>query len=881
MKNYIKAYWQMVKPGKLLGLLGYMLLLQWQIGQAQPRTSETTQDSIKITQLNQQFALAIQKKQYEQAASYGEAALKSAEKNLYVQGKIKTLLLFGKLYTYTHKISEALMHYLQAESLCQNFNAQILLVNVYDHLGYFYQQQHLHQKAVQYFRQAYKIRQKKRFQQQLATNVKNIASSYFILEDYTQAYVFNEKLLGIYRKVRNKKEELRVLEQLALITSFTGSYNKAIGYNLTLLKHYQKTNNLLKVSGIYNDLGFLYQRKQDTQKAITYFSLSSGLIQQKKRPSSDEKRTTLFINTGVAYTNLEAFSKAKKYFKQAAKAAENKPVKQAEIYNYLGANYYLGGNNTQALTEIEKAISIAQPKRAWNVLLTSYDLLSRIHQAEGSKKRALEYAGKYKKLQRQLQRSKQQKRTNITNNSKLMERQETRIKRLLAEQRQLKELKDVQEKQKKDLALKDNLVQLQKKELALLKKEKELDQSNAQRVLLEKVRQEQVLLINEGKLREANLAKEKTLTALQLERQEAEKKLQEKENQKKMALLQKEKKIQEQKIQRQKEKAKYAIGIIILIVGILGLVLSLLLITNKNRRRLKKQKNQIEEKNAEIVSQNEELYQQQEEIMTQRDNIEEKNQLLHRQHHHIQQSIKAALAIQESILPDHYKISALLPENFILYRPKDVVSGDFYWLEKIGQKTALAAVDCTGHGVPGAFMSVIGNNLLNHIIQVQKLTEPQDILAALNVGIEKSLRQKEKGYKNGMDLALIVWEDNNTAINLTFAGAKRCVYYFKKGQKTLHKINASRYSVGIENPTFEQESFVLEKGDTLYLNSDGYIDQNNIKRKKVGTKKFEKLLSDAQDLSIPEQKKLLDQTLNDHMKGVEQRDDILVIGLKF
>jgi serine phosphatase RsbU (regulator of sigma subunit) len=452
---------------------------------------------------------------------------------------------------------------------------------------------------------------------------------------------------------------------------------------------------------------------------------------------------------------------------------------------------------------------------------------------------------------------------------------------VLAEKRQLKEMKDIQEKQRKDLALKNNLVALQQKELALLKKAKELNQANAQRILLDKVRQEQALLISKGKLREANLAKAKTLATLEVERKEAEKRLQEKENQKHVALLNKEKKLQQQQIKQQKEKARYAIGIVILVVSILGLVLALLFVSNKNRQKLKKQKVQIEEQNSEIISQNEELQQQQEEIVAQRDNIEEKNKLLGRQNHHIQQSIKAALTIQDAILPEDDKIAELVPDNFILYRPKDVVSGDFYWGEKLGNKHILAAVDCTGHGVPGAFMSMIGSNLLNRIVLEQKVSEPKDILSQLNQEIEKVLRQKEKGYKNGMDLAIIVWEKEGEKTKLTFGGAKRHMYCFKNGDNTIQKVNASRYSIGYANPVFEQKSFVFEQGDTLYLSSDGYVDQNNVKRKKFGSRRFEAMLSENQHLPMPEQKVVISRSLDEFMGGVEQRDDILVIGVKF
>lgn len=899
--NPENTYRHYIKFVKLFVCL--LLLFNVNVLLAQPgNTQKAVQDSSQIISLNQQFNQAIQQGDYNQAEKYGQQALTLSEKYPYIPGKIKTLWLFGNLYNRTNKISEALTYYLQAESLCQSFNFQRSLIKVYDQLGALYQQQGLHQKSLQYFLQAYSFRQKKNNNSGLENNLRYIAKDYFTLKNYVQADAFYTKLSALYRKKRQKQKEISVLEELALIALLTKNYTQGIKHLLTLLKHHQQQKNVARVSGVYNDLGFLYQRKKDNQTAISYFNLSSELIEKNKLPISEVNQTTLFVNTGVAYTHLRSFNKAKRYFKRALKATQGQDIKQAEIYNYLATSHYLGGNNSQALIELEKAINIAAPKKAWTVLLTSYEILALVHTLEGNKRKAQEFQTKAKDVSSQIATNESQAQQNTAYNLKLMERQETRIKGILAEKRKLKELKDVQEKQRKDLALKDNVLKLQQKELALLKKAKELDQANSQRFLLEKVRQEQALLISQGKLREANLEKAKTLAAFELQRKEAEKKLAQKENQKKLALLEKERKLQEQQIQQQKEKARYATGIIILVVGILGLVLAILFVINRNRHKLKKQKlmieeknteitsqnkelkeqkMMIEEKNSEIISQNEELYQQQEEITSQRDNIEKKNKLLHDQNIHIHQSIKAALTIQEAIIPTVERMNTMLPEHFVLFRPKDIVSGDFYWLEPIDNQIALAAIDCTGHGVQGAFMSLIGYNLLNNIVRQQKIREPQAILAALNTGLEKSLLQKEKGYKNGMDMALITWETNGSQVNLTFAGAKRHIYYFKKGEQTIHKVAPSRFSIGMENPTFQKEHLTLTKGDTLYLSSDGYVDQNDVKRKKLGKRQLEKILCECQNVSLAEQKKILEQALDKHMTGVEQRDDILIIGLRF
>jgi serine phosphatase RsbU (regulator of sigma subunit)/tetratricopeptide (TPR) repeat protein len=876
--NYDNKHQQVIKRTLLLWC--FLLFTINQI-QGQANTQDKTKDSLKVLQLNKEFETAIQQKKYNQAIGLGKNSLQIAEKQLFVNGKVKCLTLFGQLYAATNKTSEALTYFLRAESFAQSFNAETQLINIYDNLGAFYQSLNLFKKALQYLKQAHELRKKNNYLIGLDKNLENIALCHSILEQYTSTEVFYEKLVGLYRKQRRQVDVIKTIEKLALTTSVSKQYNKAIKHNLTLLNYYKKKKDIGMVSNIYNNLGFLYQRKDDAQTAINYFGLSSEISRKKSQPIPEDQRIMLLINTGVAYTNIESFSRAKKTFQQAAQLAQNDPLKQAEIHNYAGTNYYLSGNNFQALNEVEQAIAIARPKEAWNILLTSYQLLALIHKEERNNKKRQEFEIRYLALKRKLKKEEADRKKNSSYNLALMDQQENRIKNVLAQERQYKELKDKEAQQKRDLELKNNLVKLQTNELALIKKERELDAANYQRAQLDKVRQEQALQISEGKLREAKLAAEKSNAALALEREKAAKKLREERNRRKVAELERQKQNQKKELELQKARQKYAIGIIILIAAILGLVTWVLIVTRRNKRELQKQKVKIEDQNGEIISQNEELYQQQEEIMAQRDAIEQKNTLLSNQNLHIQQSIQAALTIQDAIAPNPQKTSDLLGQHFILYRPKDIVSGDFYWVEKVGNRTFVAAVDCTGHGVPGAFMSMIGNNLLNQILQLQKIHDPDKILTMLNTEVETVLRQKEKGYRNGMDMVLASWEEGKPPIELVFCGAKRPLYHYKKATDEMLRIKGSRYSIGYKDPNFESQTITVEEGDSIYLSSDGFVDQNNVARKKFGYKQFETLLHDCQKYPMEKQLEVIEESLDNHMGGAEQRDDILLIGVRF
>ncbi|WP_157558662.1 SpoIIE family protein phosphatase [Microscilla marina] len=297
-----------------------------------------------------------------------------------------------------------------------------------------------------------------------------------------------------------------------------------------------------------------------------------------------------------------------------------------------------------------------------------------------------------------------------------------------------------------------------------------------------------------------------------------------------------------------------------------------------------KQKEEIYEQNKELLQQSEELQQQSEEIMAQRDAIEESHKTLNERNYQITQSIKSAETIQAAILPFADRLQALIGEHFVIFRPRDVVSGDFYYIEQVGNVTIAAAIDCTGHGVPGAFMSLIGYALLNDIIYAQQKTNPAQILETLRQELRNALKQEQTGKQHGMDVAMVTIEpQNNTSIQVHFAGAKRPLWYTTPEDDKIQVIKGSNVSIGIdyvEGRAITSQQLLLEKGSILYLSSDGFADQNNQDRKKFGTRSLKTLLAQNKSLALPQQQSLLEQALDEFMQGTEQRDDILLIGIK-
>ncbi|NJK82623.1 MAG: serine/threonine-protein phosphatase [Saprospiraceae bacterium] len=193
----------------------------------------------------------------------------------------------------------------------------------------------------------------------------------------------------------------------------------------------------------------------------------------------------------------------------------------------------------------------------------------------------------------------------------------------------------------------------------------------------------------------------------------------------------------------------------------------------------------------------------------------------------------------------------------------------------------MVVADCTGHGVPGAFMTLIGVNLLDKIIKVDKILRPDLILNALHIEVSSSLKQTVSASNNGMDMVVFVLDKTEGHLRLSFAGAKNNLFIWSNDE--LIELKGIRKSIGgfqSEDKVFEFQEIQLQKGDLIYLGSDGFEDQNNDKRKKLGRKIIKSTIQQYHHLALSQQKEIFENILNEHMRGSSQRDDILWMGLK-
>ncbi len=270
------------------------------------------------------------------------------------------------------------------------------------------------------------------------------------------------------------------------------------------------------------------------------------------------------------------------------------------------------------------------------------------------------------------------------------------------------------------------------------------------------------------------------------------------------------------------------------------------------------------------------------EVVLQKEEIEHQSEKLEELYKDITASIRYAKRLQDSILPQDRYIKKILPNSFVLFKPKDIVSGDFYWIQEIENKVVFSAVDCTGHGVPGAFMSLIGANSLTRIVSENKVTKPAVILDELNRLSSEALNKSEQGneVRDGMDAALCTL--NKETLVLQYAGANNPLYLVR-GNEVI-QIKADKFAIAgfvPDTKNYTNHEIQLEKGDVIYLFSDGYADQfGGEKGKKFMYKRFRNLLLQIKDKAPAEQKQILNETLEDWRGVHEQVDDILVIGVQ-
>ncbi|MFW5886595.1 MAG: PP2C family protein-serine/threonine phosphatase, partial [Bacteroidota bacterium] len=346
----------------------------------------------------------------------------------------------------------------------------------------------------------------------------------------------------------------------------------------------------------------------------------------------------------------------------------------------------------------------------------------------------------------------------------------------------------------------------------------------------------------------------------------------------KIDLLNKENQLKELKLKEEKARRKNQAIILQSTVGIVMLLILIALILILGIRQKQRANRLLDRQNQEIKAQQE---------------------IIRDRNRKILQSINYAKKIQKAILPAGESFKEYFPESFVFFEPRDVVSGDFYWFSDANIKSVISkdilspnenskkvyivsAIDCTGHGVPGAFMSMVGYNIMQNIIS-KGIISPEKILTVLNTGVKNLLKQDQTDLRDGMDMALCVVKEDEGIVE--FAGAKNPLVYFVDGQ--MNVIKGDKMPIGgflqnlYKNKEFTKHTIKITKPTTFYLYSDGFQDQvGGEKGRKFLSTKFREFLAEIHQKPMAEQKEIIGETLENWKGNYSQDDDILIMGFR-
>lgn len=709
------------------------------------------------------------------------------------------------------------------------------------------------QKAAQYYEQEFLLcKDENNNKPALASEM--AGNSYYNLKSDSLSSIWYAKAVSYYESAEDSGSALRCREMLCQVYTRLGNYESASKAYSELAEIYAGNNDFKNLASVYNQAGFLQFRKKDIEGALTSFTKAIELSEKGGR--DDFFLTDAWSNKAVCLQNLSmetemlsSFMKALDYAKSSGRIDE-----AARIQRIMAAIYFKNGDNYHAEVYCLDCIRSAKASGNFDVLQLCYWDYSVVLEKGNDFINANEYYKKYLSLRDSLIVESRLKEKELEARSARYEGLEQRIKDEIAtEEIQSLIIKNL----RADSLDRENKISLliQQQELENLENARLMDSLALERGKLELNRKEQDINLLQWQ------QKNDSLTILQ---QESEANLLKTENQ----LLEDQKKQEEERAQKARQIRNMAIGLGVLMGLVAVMILFGLISSRKKNQKLAESKLQIEKINSDLEQKNAE-------VIRQKDIIEQKNQS-------ITDSIQYASRIQTAVLPPEDFLNEWGLENFILFMPKDIVSGDFYWGVRKNDKAIIAAADCTGHGVPGAFMSMLGHAFLEEIVNTREIVDAASILNILRDEIINTLRQKGTTgeARDGMDISLIILDLKEG--KLDYAGANNPLYLIRDGKLT--KYLADRMPIGIHFISFTpftNKSIDIRKGDCIYMFSDGYADQfGGPKGKKFMYKPFQDLVLKNHTKPLNLQKEILKATFEKWKGDREQVDDLMVIGLQ-
>ena len=681
----------------------------------------------------------------------------------------------------------------------------------------------------------------------------NIATVYYYQNLYKQAINYYLKSAELKKILNDKKGLSRCYNNIGLAYQSHGTSDKAISYYLKSLTIDEELGDKEGIAICYNNIGLIYQEQGSSDKALSYYLKARNINEENNYESG---LSDCYTNIGIIYFEKEEFDKTISYFLKALKI--NKEVgDEKEIsasYNNLAIIYQNQKDYDKAISYYLKSLKIDKKygdKHGISLLYGNIAVLNItiVDSTHLSEKEEIDYLNKVVYYAK--------KSYKIATEIDVLPLQQEASFTLMNAYTKSGDYEKAVKFAKINMTVKDSMFNDEKtKELANIEAKYKYDKKK----IIDDVNTEKIIAI-------------------------------EKEQQEKQKII------------------SFSIaGVLVLVVLFLIFVFIRLRITRRQKKKIEIQKQEISGKNSELSFLVEEVTSQRDEISTQRDTVLDQKNLIEKINFEVSQSINYAMRLQQSILPEKDFLSNHLSEYLLLFIPKDKVSGDFYWWTHINNHTIITAADSTGHGVPGAFMSILGISFLREIVSNKHITTSGMVLNELRKEMIKMLRQKgEIGeQKDGMDMALI--SINHETNRLQYSGANNPLYLVKHSSNSkfnddifisvnksikLYEIESSNYKlfeikadkmpIAIYNimDDFTTTEIQLSKGDQLYMFSDGFVDQfGGPKGKKFKHQMFKDLLLKNAHKPMKDQQNVLNNTYQNWKGDLEQVDDVIILGVK-
>jgi len=692
---------------------------------------------------------------------------------------------------------------------------------------------------------------------------------------------FGQQAVMLARSQNDKKTEADFLYSISKVYKTISLYDSALTYLEKSRVIRKAIKDTLGLSKSLNEIGSVYDNLDDYNTSISYYYQALAL----KKKLKDERGygITLF-NLGNSYKSKGDHKKAMNSYMQAREIFEkvNHEIGLAACLNSIGIIHKEWGNYDEALEYYNKAIELSVKLSYYPGMIDTYNNTGKLYADRQQYDVALNNFQKSLDISTKITDKKNE--ANALNNIGLIyndredyKKAETYFNKAL-QLAKSNELKDIEVKILYGVGYSLTYRGKCKEALPILLESLE----KAEKIDLFQFIKENYIIISQAymctgdskkakeyykKFSDALEANNKQLNDLRI-------KLETEKQEKEIELLNKQQELNKAKLETQE--ARMRSQRFVLYIGTFVLILILVfsvLITRQYRLKRKA--------NIKLESQNEQIKHQKEEI---------------------ESSINYAQKIQKAVLPPDDIARDILQDHFIIFKPKDIVSGDFYWIEQVDELIYLAVADCTGHGVPGAFMSMLGISFLNEIVRKKESVKSDFILNELRKDIIDALKQKGRTgeQKDGMDIALCIL-DTDTNI-CRFSGANNPLYILRHSKiseeneikdisELIEEIRPDKMPVAIyeEMTDFTSHEIQLEEGDKLYMFSDGYADQfGGTKGKKFKYKPFKRLIVDTCNENMTDQGKIIEDAYNDWISGhdpntnlkYEQIDDVTVIGIK-